>query len=285
VTTTRVGLLQRLVIHHGRASSARWRSRSSCGSSSRPTPRPPPSGALLVPIVVEGSRRRAGGGRAAAVAEVTVSGRRRASTAAARELRGRARPVGRVGDFQVQVASWRRRRASCSSAWCPSEVIGIVETVARAEVPVVATCWATSARPARLVTVAPARPRSAAARRSWRVVAVVVPLPAADALAATAADGAGYAVDAQRPPAAGRGGRPRAFGDSAGTSSGGSSARVPAGGGAPTADRVGAGGRAEHDVASSAGPASAVATIARAWSWPTSTCRRARRERAGILAR
>jgi len=159
---------------------------------------------LLVPIVVEGVTVEQFVVGLPQFAEVTVSGPttridrlRPESFEAILDLSGLA------GDFQVQVAVVPPQGISLERV-VPSDVIGIIEPVARAQVPVVATVLGNvgndlRARPT--VTPAEAEVRGRAAVVT-RAVAVVVPLAAMDALAATARTAAGFAVDAQGQPLA-----------------------------------------------------------------------------------
>ncbi len=153
---------------------------------------------LLVPIVVEGISAEQVVVGLPQFAEVTVS----APTTRIDRLRPESFEAvidvtGLSGDFQVQVAVAPPQGIVLERV-VPSEVIGIVETVARAQVPVVASVLGEIGADLRTrVTVTPAeaevRGRAAVVAR---VVAVVVPLPAADALAGSALSTPGFAVDA-----------------------------------------------------------------------------------------
>ena len=153
---------------------------------------------LLVPIVVEGISAEQVVVGLPQFAEVTVS----APTTRIDRLRPESFEAvidvtGLSGDFQVQVAVAPPQGIVLERV-VPSEVIGIVEPVARAQVPVVASVLGelgTDLRARVTVTPAEAEVRGRAAVVA-RAVAVVVPLPAADALAANALSAAGFAVDA-----------------------------------------------------------------------------------------
>jgi len=153
---------------------------------------------LLVPIVVEGvSAERVVVGLPE-FAEVTVSGPttridrlRPESFEAVLDLSGLA------GDFQVEVVVAPPQGIALERV-TPGEVIGIVEAVATASVPVVATVLGEMGpdRRARIMvtpSVAEVRGRAAIVDRA---VAVVAALPVGDALSATSRAIVGYAVDA-----------------------------------------------------------------------------------------
>jgi YbbR domain-containing protein len=153
---------------------------------------------LLVPIMVEGISAEQVVVGLPQFAEVTVS----APTTRIDRLRPESFEAvidvtGLSGDFQVQVVVAPPQGIVLERV-VPSEVIGIVEPVARALVPVVASVLGELGADLQArVTVTPAeaevRGRAAVVARA---VAVVVPLPAADALAATALTATGFAVDA-----------------------------------------------------------------------------------------
>jgi YbbR domain-containing protein len=153
---------------------------------------------LLVPIVVEGVSAEQVVVGLPQFAEVTVS----APTTRIDRLRPESFEAvidlaGLSGDFQVQVGVSPPQGIVLERV-VPSEVIGIVEPVARAEVPVVASVLGEvdgDLRVRATVTPAQAEVRGRAAVVA-RAVAVVVPLPVGDALGATAMSGAGFAVDA-----------------------------------------------------------------------------------------
>ena len=153
---------------------------------------------LLVPIVVEGVSAEQVVVGLPQFAEVTVS----APTTRIDRLRPESFEAvldlaGVSGDFQERV-SVAPPQGIVLERVVPSEVIGIVESVARAEVPVVASVLGEAGGDLRVrATVTPAqaqvRGRSAVVARA---VAVVVPLPVGDTLGATAMSGTGFAVDA-----------------------------------------------------------------------------------------
>lgn len=152
---------------------------------------------LLVPIVVEGVSAEQVVVGLPQFAEVTVS----APTTRIDRLRPESFEAvidlaGVSGDFQVQVSVSPPQGIALQRV-VPSEVIGIVEQVARAEVPVVASVLGEVGGDLRVrATVTPpqaeVRGRAAVVARA---VAVVVPLPVGDALGATAMSGVGFAVD------------------------------------------------------------------------------------------
>lgn len=152
---------------------------------------------LLVPIVVEGVTAEQVVVGLPEFAEVTVS----APTTRIDRLRPESFEAvidlaGVTGDFQVQV-SVAPPQGIVLERVVPSEVIGIVEPVTRAEVPVVASVLGEVGGDLRVrATVTPSqavvRGRAALVARA---VAVVVPLPVGDALDATAMPGLGFAVD------------------------------------------------------------------------------------------
>jgi len=153
---------------------------------------------LLVPIVVEGVSAEQVVVGLPQFAEVTVS----APTTRIDRLRPESFEAvidlaGLSGDFQVQVSVSPPQGIALERV-VPSEVIGIVEPVARAEVPVVASVLGEVGSDLRVratVTPAQAEVRGRAAVVA-RAVAVVVPLPVGDTLGATAMSGTGFAVDA-----------------------------------------------------------------------------------------
>jgi YbbR domain-containing protein len=157
---------------------------------------------LLVPIVVEGVSAEQVVVGLPQFAEVTVS----APTTRIDRLRPESFEAvidlsGVSGDFQEQV-SVAPPQGIVLERVVPSEVIGIVEPVARAEVPVVASVLGEVGGDLRVgatVTPAQAEVRGRAAVVA-RAVAVVVPLPVGDALGATAMSGIGFAVDATGQP-------------------------------------------------------------------------------------
>jgi len=153
---------------------------------------------LLVPIMLEGVSAEQVVVGLPQFAEVTVS----APTTRIDRLRPESFEAvidltGVSGDFQAQV-SVAPPQGIVLERVVPSEVIGIVESVARAEVPVVASVLGEVGGDVRVratVTPAQAQVRGRAAVVA-RVVAVVVPLPVGDTLGATATSGTGFAVDA-----------------------------------------------------------------------------------------
>lgn len=153
---------------------------------------------LLVPIVVEGVSAEQVVVGLPQFAEVTVS----APTTRIDRLRPESFEAvidlaGVSGDFQEQV-NVAPPQGIVLERVVPSEVIGIVEPVARAEVPVVASVLGEVGGDLRVratVTPAQAEVRGRAAVVA-RAVAVVVPLPVGDTLGATAMSGIGFAVDA-----------------------------------------------------------------------------------------
>lgn len=153
---------------------------------------------LLVPIVVEGIGAEQVVVGLPQFAEVTVSG----PTARVDRLRPESFEAvldlsGLSGDFQAPVTVAAPQGLTLERV-APNEVLGILESVTRAQLPVVASVLGAIDEDVRaLVRVAPAaatvRGRAAVVSRA---VAVVVPLPAVDALAAaTLTVSAGYAVD------------------------------------------------------------------------------------------
>jgi len=152
---------------------------------------------LLVPIVVEGVTAEQVVIGLPEFAEVTVS----APTTRIDRLRPESFEAvidlaGVTGDFQAQVSVAPPQGIALERV-VPSEVIGIVEPLARAEVPVVPSVLGEVGGDLRVratVTPAQAEVRGRAAMVT-RAVAVVVPLLAGDALGATAAEGVGFAVD------------------------------------------------------------------------------------------
>ncbi len=159
---------------------------------------------VLVPIVVEGVSAEKVVVGLPEFAEVTVSGPatridrlRPESFEAVLDLSGLS------GDFQVDVVVAPPQGIALERV-TPGEVIGIVESVASASVPVVATVLGDMGPDRRArITVTPAvadvRGRAAIVDR---VVAVVAALPVGDALSANARTVAGYAVDADGRPLA-----------------------------------------------------------------------------------
>lgn len=153
---------------------------------------------LLVPIVVEGVSADQVVVGLPQFAEVTVS----APTTRIDRLRPESFEAvidlsGLSGDFQVRVSVSPPQGISLERV-VPSEVIGIVEPVAQADVPVVASVLGEVGDDLRIhatVTPSQAEVRGRAAVVA-RAVAVVVPLPVGDALAATDMAGIGFAVDA-----------------------------------------------------------------------------------------
>ncbi|MFO8150702.1 MAG: CdaR family protein [Trueperaceae bacterium] len=153
---------------------------------------------LLVPIVVEGVSAEQVVIGLPQFAEVTVS----APTTRIDRLRPESFEAvidlaGVSGDFQQQV-SVSPPQGIVLERVVPSEVIGIVEPVARAQLPVVPSVLGEAGDDLRVrATVTPAqaevRGRTAVVAQA---VAVVVPLPAGDALATSAMSGTGFAVDA-----------------------------------------------------------------------------------------
>ncbi|MFU8887545.1 MAG: CdaR family protein [Trueperaceae bacterium] len=168
---------------------------------------------LLVPIVVEGVSAEQVVVGLPQFAEVTVS----APTTRIDRLRPESFEAvidlaGLSGDFQVQV-SVAPPQGIVLERVVPSEVIGIVEPVARAEVPVVASVLGDVGGDLRVratVTPAQAQVRGRAAVVA-RAVAVVVPLPVGDTLGATATSGTGFAVDATGRPLPDVGIEPQSF--------------------------------------------------------------------------
>ena len=152
---------------------------------------------LLVPIVVDGVTAEQVVVGLPQMAEVTVSG----PTGRVDRLRPEGFEAvldlsGVSGDFQAQVGVSPPQGIVLERV-VPSEIIGIVENVASAEVPVVATMLGDLGPDQRgRVTVAPAvaqvRGRSAVVNG---VMAVVVPLPVGAALGGSSLTIAGYAVD------------------------------------------------------------------------------------------
>ncbi|MBW6455743.1 MAG: hypothetical protein K0A98_07635 [Trueperaceae bacterium] len=168
---------------------------------------------LLVPIVVEGVSAEQVVVGLPQFAEVTVS----APTTRIDRLRPESFEAvidlaGLSGDFQVQV-SVAPPQGIVLERVVPSEVIGIVEPVARAEVPVVASVLGEvdgDLRVRATVTPAQAQVRGRAAVVA-QAVAVVVPLPVGDTLGATATSGTGFAVDATGRPLPDVGIEPQSF--------------------------------------------------------------------------
>jgi hypothetical protein len=152
---------------------------------------------LLVPIVVEGVTSDQVVVGLPQVAEVTVSG----PTARVDRLRPDVLEAvldltGVVGDFQVQV-SVSPPQGIVLERVVPSDIIGLVESVARTEVPVVPALLGDlgadqRARVAVTPALAQVRGRSAVITG---VMAVVVPLPVGSAIAGSSQVVAGYAVD------------------------------------------------------------------------------------------
>ena len=168
---------------------------------------------LLVPIVVEGVSAEQVVVGLPQFAEVTVS----APTTRIDRLRPESFEAvidlaGVSGDFQVQV-SVSPPQGIVLERVVPSEVIGLVEPVARAQVPVVASVLGEVDDDLRVrTTVTPAqaevRGRTAVVAQA---VAVVVPLPVGDALAATGMTAVGFAVDATGQPLPEVGIEPQSF--------------------------------------------------------------------------
>jgi YbbR domain-containing protein len=152
---------------------------------------------LLVPIVVEGVTSDQVVVGLPQVAEVTVSG----PTTRVDRLRPDVLEAvldlsGVTGDFQVQV-SVAPPQGIVLERVVPSDIIGIVESVARAEVPVVPALLGDLGADQRAriaVTPALAQVRGRAAVVAG-VMAVVVPLPVGSAIAGSSQVVAGYAVD------------------------------------------------------------------------------------------
>lgn len=159
---------------------------------------------LLVPIVVEGIGDEQVVVGLPQFAEVTVSG----PTARVDRLRPESFEAvldlaGLTGEFQAPVTVAAPQGLTLDRV-APNEVLGLVESVTRAQLPVVPALLGAideDLRPQIDVTPATASVRGRAAVVS-RAVAVVVPLPAADALATPAAAATGYAVDAAGRPLA-----------------------------------------------------------------------------------
>ncbi len=169
---------------------------------------------LLVPIVVEGVSAEQVVVGLPQFAEVTVS----APTTRIDRLRPESFEAvidlaGVSGDFQVRV-SVSPPQGIVLERVVPSEVIGIVEPVARAEVPVVASVLGEAGGDLRVrATVTPAQAEvRGRATVVARAVAVVVPLPVGDTLGATAMSGTGFAVDATGRPLPDVGIEPQSFG-------------------------------------------------------------------------
>jgi YbbR domain-containing protein len=168
---------------------------------------------LLVPIVVEGVSAEQVVVGLPQFAEVTVS----APTTRIDRLRPESFEAvidlaGVSGDFQVQV-SVSPPQGIVLERVVPSEVIGLVEPVARAQVPVVASVLGEvddDLRVRATVTPAQAEVRGRAAVVA-RAVAVVVPLPVGDALAASGMTAVGFAVDATGRPLPEVGIEPQSF--------------------------------------------------------------------------
>ena len=152
---------------------------------------------LLVPIVVEGISAEQVVVGLPQFAEVTVT----APTTRIDRLRPESFEAvidlaGVSGDFQEQVSVAPPQGITLERV-VPSEVIGIVEPVARAEVPVVASVLGEVGGDLRVratVTPAQAEVRGRAAIVA-RAVAVVVPLPVGDTLGTNGKSGIGFAVD------------------------------------------------------------------------------------------
>ncbi|MDA0699975.1 MAG: CdaR family protein [bacterium] len=151
---------------------------------------------LLVPIVVEGVSSEQVVVGLPQVAEITVSG----PTSRIDRLRPESFEAvldlaGLTGDFQRQVTVAPPQGIVLERV-VPAEVIGIVETVTIATVPLVATVLGELGPDRRArITVTPARAqvRGRAAIVN-QVVAVVAAVPVSDALSANASTVAGYAV-------------------------------------------------------------------------------------------
>jgi len=201
VTRLRVGLLERLVRHWPRKLGALalavavWSFVTSDTTTIAQR-------SLLVPIVVEGVGDEEVVVGLPQFAEVTVSGPvTRVDRLRAEGFEAVLDLTGVAGDFQARI-SVAPPQGIVLERVAPSEVIGIVESVVHARVPVVATVLGAlgddlRARPSVSPAQASVRGRPAVVTLA---VAVVVPLPAADALAATSKTAAGYAVDAQGRP-------------------------------------------------------------------------------------